>query len=810
MKKTIKNSNQIIIFLALFVLVNIWPIFSANALPAIQSIKVDSNNINCYSLDVVFLIDQSGSMSRHTESGGPNDPSGLRKSSVDWVVDWLGDNILSYCPDAIHRIAVVSWGEGANTGLNASISPRTIQEWSLSRDGLKEQIKIDRDTDIYQNTRPDVAFNEAKIILDEFASLPLGDLPRKRVIIFVTDGVPAYGGIDVVKYSNSLVDKVRQMFPFDSRLLQQEECLTIALEDAKKDGRISLNPVEKNNCLGTYQVENNAYLNSTYIWSILLNTNNGTPYDYYASFYSAMKTIAENNAGNATSIVQSADIPAKFLDIMTTLAGVRAERLGCQSFAMDPYLQQATLSFFKIDKDISVEISYQDGGQTYTITREDLKNNSTWPLELPGFTVKDYTSDNTIERYVFLKPRAGYWNIRAPITSDCKGIQAYFEPLDFAAEQLSPSSTIPQFDLEPYFDQSSPAYVEYRLINRESSQDVIESDPNYPLKVVAIIKGPSGETSPVELPYNPTSKTYKSETPILVNVVGKYELLVKASTPYADTKIQEPRILFEEHHFFDVISVLPFQILIKKPKSQETYPLHDGLSTGLRIDPIEFRVALTDRDGNVIDPSLVFSDSTSSLQGLVSSSNGEKINISFAPDPNKPEEFIGQVKSIREEGNYHLSVFVKDDGVYVAQYRPDNKVVETDFVLRDTLWTRPITYKVMGVILLMIIVASIIVIALNRNNPVTGTFVFEIGTTHIADIPLGTGWNVSKISRRTLYAYSSLGLKSLKVEKSKEQLGCVDYSAVDMNGNPYSGTLMPESTTPFAGGMTVRFEPLES
>ncbi|MBU2483245.1 MAG: hypothetical protein KJ760_19345 [Proteobacteria bacterium] len=95
-------------------------------------------------------------------------------------------------------------------------------------------------------------------------------------------------------------------------------------------------------------------------------------------------------------------------------------------------------------------------------------------------------------------------------------------------------------------------------------------------------------------------------------------------------------------------------------------------------------------------------------------------------------------------------------------------------------------------------------------NPVTGTLVFEIGTTHIADIPIGTGWNVSKISRGTLQAYSSLGLKSLKAQKSKEQLGCVDYSAIDMNGNPYRGTLMPESTTPFAGGMTVRYEPLES
>ena len=101
---------------------------------------------------------------------------------------------------------------------------------------------------------------------------------------------------------------------------------------------------------------------------------------------------------------------------------------------------------------------------------------------------------------------------------------------------------------------------------------------------------------------------------------------------------------------------------------------------------------MTDRDGKIIDPSLVFSDLTSSLQGVVSSSNGEKFDISFAPDPNQPDEFIGQVISLKDEGKYHLSVSVKDEEVYVAQYRPDNKIVETNFVLWYTLWTRPITY----------------------------------------------------------------------------------------------------------------------
>ena len=808
MKDLTKHSILFFTLLLFFVSGSLLPVSIGHALPVVQSLASDETNIKCYSLDVVFLIDQSGSMIRRTESGGPNDPSGLRKSAVDWVINWLGDNVLSYCPDAIHRIAVISWGDKAETDLVDNISPRTIQEWSLSRDNLKAQV-IFHD---FPYTQPVVAFEEAQDILTEFASLPLGDLPRKRLIIFVTDGVPAFAGIDVAKYSNDLTNKVRLMFPFDTELLLQEKCLTEALEQAKKAGKITLSPEDKNNCLGNYKVNENAYGNSTYIWSILLNANDGVPYKNYVSFYNAMDTIAQEHAGYVTAITQSIDIPATFLDIMTSVAGVRAEKLGCQSFAMEPYLQQATLSFFKIDKDIAVEISYQDGDQTYTITQDDLKNNTTWPLELPGFIVKDYTSDNTIERYVFLRPHAGYWNIRAPITSDCKGIQAFFEPLDFAAEQLSPSSTVPQYDLEPYYDQSSPVYIEYRLINRESPLEIIEPDPQYPLTITATLKGPGSESQmDLAMVYDHERESYRSQVPLNVSVVGKYEFSVRAETTYVDTKISGKRILFVDGpRFFEVTPVTPFKILISEPQPKQVYSLHGGPKTSFSIKPIEFRVVLTDRNGNKIEPSQVFLDLNSALQGEVTSSDGEKVEVSFAPDPNRPDEFIGQVTSLRDEGNYHLSVSVKDEEAYVAQYRPDNKIVETDFILRDTLWTRPLTYKVLGIILLMFIIACIIVTALNRNNPVTGTLVFEIGDTHIADIPIGTGWNVTKVSRRTLQAYPSLGLKSLKAYKSKEQLGCVDYSAIDMNRNPYSGTLMPESTTPFAGGITVRYEPLES
>jgi hypothetical protein len=792
MKIQHKNSVRVNFFLSLFISIILLPVSSGHALPTRLTNTLESNNINCYSLDVVFLIDQSGSMTYPSPKGWlkPSDPSGLRLKAVKWAIDWLGDNVLSSCPDAVHRIGVISWGTTAQVDFVEHISPKTINEWRSERIRIKDQVKLQN----LEFTKPDIAFGEAQKIFDQFDIDALGDLPRKKVVIFLTDGIP-YPPI-----SQGWVDQVDFDFPFDATLLQQEKCLAQALT-----------PEDRNNCLG--KVKESAYTNSIYIWSILLNANQGVEYSEYTSFLQDMQQISTTHGGRKVSIEHYSQIPPTFLNILTTLAGTKAVAVDCNPFSVDPYLQQATLSIFKINKDVPVEISYKDGDHTYTITQKDVEGNETWPLQFPGFSVKDYTSiddpetKSSIERYVFLRPHAAEWKISAPTSSNCEGIQASFEPLDVDVKLISPLIMIPQYDLEPYYDQNSPVYIEYQLIDR-GSQAPVEEEQNYPLDVTATVISPDGSKEDFHLEYNLSTKTFRSEAPLKVNVIGRYMLESKAT---ASVKEENDLVLFDgEKSYFEIAETLPFQIKILEPQPGQIYSLHGGLTTNFSIVPIEFRVVLTDRDKNKInkiDPALIFKDPNLSLQGTVSSGKDE-FPISFGLDPKHPDEFIGQVTSITEEGNYHLSVSVKNDEAYSAKYRPDKKFAEMDFILRDTVWTRPVTYKVLGITLLALIIAIIIIIVLNRNNPVTGTLVFEVGETHIADISIGTGWNISRISRRTLQAYSSLGLKSLRAQKSREQLGCVDYSAVDTNGNPYSGTLMPESPTSFAGGMTVRYEPL--
>ena len=93
---------------------------------------------DCYSLDVIFLIDQSDSMSGKG-SGRPNDPTEQRVYAPRWAIDWLADNALDICPNAVHRIAVISYGGSTGIDLKlemALLAPR-FRTLRPGRSGLR-------------------------------------------------------------------------------------------------------------------------------------------------------------------------------------------------------------------------------------------------------------------------------------------------------------------------------------------------------------------------------------------------------------------------------------------------------------------------------------------------------------------------------------------------------------------------------------------------------------------------------------------------------------------------------------------------
>src|SRR5690606_27746726 len=134
------------------------------------------------------------------------------------------------------------------------------------------------------------------------------------------------------------------------------------------------------------------------------------------SVYESMATI---HGGGVIDISQKRkDIPATFLNIMTDLAGVPVTRLGCGNFAVNTLVRHARMTFFKINEETDVKISYVDAdNNVHEVINGD---------HAGGFNVLEHYSEGANERYVLDFPYPGIWRLES---DSCDGIDAYYEPI---------------------------------------------------------------------------------------------------------------------------------------------------------------------------------------------------------------------------------------------------------------------------------------------------------------------------------------------------------------------------------------------
>jgi hypothetical protein len=625
------NKNRIMLILVMAsLLLNILALEPYQNLALANPLSQDDSedlDIPCYSLTIVFLVDKSISMQ-------DNDPKNLRKEAFDWVISWLGDNILYQCPDGAHTVGVIGFAGHAWVDLElTTINPQDHDSWvDIVRPAIQNKVK---DT-LVGGTQPIHAFVEAASMF-ESASLQ-SSYPQKRLIILLTDGDPAgvESGTEYArKYGELLYSKVKNLFPFNPTLLKQEKCL----DDARQDGDVTAE--EKYFCLKTFSVPSQDLLESTYIWAILLNQ--GRP--YYAGFKSWLDQITAEHAGETFSLIRNSDIPIRFLEILTQMVGVKAEPLNCGLFPMEPYLEQSTLQFFKIEPSITVNISYERDGKTFTIN-QDLLAGQTKPYNIEGFNIKDYTQDATIERYVFYHPTGGQWRITS---SDCQGIQGFFESLDLSSNLAQViNRQIPQMDLPPYFDADNPVLIDFFLLDRVNQGGKVPEDPMFPINIDLLFTKPDGNTEDVKVLFDPSLNVFRNLQPLNVSQSGDYSFTILATTPYADSKKQQSagsRILLKEGPIsFTVSPAAPFQYPMSlsqsvipqvdiEPYYEPEYPvfvqyqLIDSLSRRHTAGedpnyPINIEVQITRPDGSTQNMGMVYD----SRQKLFQST--EPINLS--------------------------------------------------------------------------------------------------------------------------------------------------------------------------------------
>ena len=152
----------------------------------------------CWPLDIVVLIDQSGSMS-------DNDPEGYRFDAAREVLDELIFNKQEQCGKTDHRISIITFGEDAVPYLSLGSGRISIEEnedanvWA--EENYLKDITRAENTHLQTYTDFKSAFKEAQNVFMESAgtiSDPDDYGERRKIVVLITDGKPTTNGTQSV------------------------------------------------------------------------------------------------------------------------------------------------------------------------------------------------------------------------------------------------------------------------------------------------------------------------------------------------------------------------------------------------------------------------------------------------------------------------------------------------------------------------------------------------------------------------------------------------------------------------------------
>jgi len=566
----------------------------------------DASSQDCSNLDVVFIVDQSWAMSAPGTQEA-SDPIDQRKFAVDAMIDLLTGLALDQCPGTHHRMAVISYGTHARIDLGLyDINPTTAAEANDLRaeNGIKKQIVADN----LGGNNPEEAFVEAAKLWRNEPAVDDAEGIRKKVIIFFTSGI-SNSKQDYVKGAEKVRRRVNSLFTYDQDLLKLEKCLS-GKRSQSEDGFISA--IDSNECMASNPVEEDVYENSTYIWTVFLKPPGYQKYgDTFAKLIGEYADMSKSHGGEAIELKANSrkDIPSTFRRILSFLAGVRPVLLNCGNFAVNPYLREMRLTVYKIDPEIQVTLSYSDmEGDRYEIT-------SGKPSSETAFNINDYYSFGANEEYILQYPYPGIWQLTSPA---CDGLDMYYESVtvDTTGYQTILPGVIPQYDEEPYYDESDKYYINYEV--RDNETGVILQRPAQPQfwgDVEAVVTQPDGKEIVYPMSWKDDADKFVSDSPVQVPVAGTYHLNIVGSTNYHEGKpapvesnyeqvFSSPKVFFEQKDVsFEVDDVTPFRIEIISPQEGENIgAIHGTLLQGgwnwpLSVNPIAVKARLVDTAG---------------------------------------------------------------------------------------------------------------------------------------------------------------------------------------------------------------------
>lgn len=394
----------------------------------------------CDELQVIFIIDQSGSMFGFEDEEGdfvpPTDPTGLRFFAPEEAVDLLGSLRWQAYPDSTIRVAMIHFGD----------QPRTAMPWQQIDPANKaEYEQLLQDLDIYfaplDNSLGNTLFlGPMQAAASLFSQVtPQVDGCPTRLVVLVTDGLPADGtrGFGWESHLQEVAEYVEQFMP-------------------PPDHRIYVIGVDEADAFFT---------NAESAWA---NVTGGPDRVLRARSQAEMASLL-------TRIINEA---------AATLIG-RGTVRGCVDeggrMVVPPYLQELRVTLFKATPGLHLEIR-DAGGRALTDA-------------LPGVTVQGF--DEPIESVTVSNPQPGIWQVLTELPPDSAD-QCLVSFIGIVArEQVvmpQPGEAVVQFQEVP---------VAFQLVDSNGDPLPDYNNPDYDLQMDVELVYVNGEEQILTLGANP-------------------------------------------------------------------------------------------------------------------------------------------------------------------------------------------------------------------------------------------------------------------------------------------------------------------
>jgi len=590
-------------------------------------------------LDVVFLIDQSGSMIGSREHPEPNDKDGKRRDLMLYFISRLGDDILVYNPDAVHRMAVISFGTTARvdipeTGTGfAEIRPRDPASWNATRESLERQVPR---LVSMGDTDPLRALKLAKTEIFDKAPPVYAGL-RRKAIVLVTDGCPF--------------------------LRTESFTPTVYMKELK-----------------TYWQKD--FGEDYYLFVVGLNDAAGTEGDNYWLECGPLweEMVKSSHAGSMTRLVKVNEDPAAvvievFDKALPSPPGLVPDP---KHIPVLPYLQKAILVISKKKPAIDVTILRPDGSI--------LKDRSLDPTS----ELIEHTQHGTIERFVLRTPKPGLWQV-VP-SGDIRDISVFLYKASARIRLTEPVAPQPQGNSVTIVYSiviSDPETITKTILFEEDRR-------NYPLTLTTTLKDPNGKDTPINMKPGAASE-YRSAQPVSLPLPGDYWLTVVGQA--RDPEGKELEVLRDDTGHIEAYEVFSFDFAIDKPKSNDKLDIHTGLLDGFKPQPIPVEVRLLKQGQIVEEPASILTGNLNAtfvarLFGPAESVPPEEFFLKY---DHLRHLFVGSLESkLDQEGTYRLEVSLQQ-GTWRYDYRPQDNVRKVNFT-RQLPLDRPLIWEIAGAI----------------------------------------------------------------------------------------------------------------